>query len=128
MSNLSKLSIHGKGPEYVLNVVRAYVIDHEVKDLNNLETAMYVVREIMAGLGVFDNDLVYREAIVRKLSWIIIRMSVYNTVAKMFPLSQAEWKEGVVNTLMDNGSSDWLREEVMKIGVANLIETFAIRH
>lgn len=127
MNNLDVLPTSGKGISYVNSVIQTYVTVNQVDDLNNREATQYVARDIMAGLGVFEDSLVYKEAIIRKLSWIVIRITVSNVVNKMFPGRDPHWIEGVINTCMDNGSSDWYREGVMKLGVAKIVETFGIR-
>lgn len=127
MVNLAITPASGKGIVYIMAVIQAYVVDNQVSDLNDRDTARIIASEIMSGLGVFEDSLVYKEAIVRKLTWIVIRIAVSNTIYKMFPGRDPIWLEGVVNTCMDEGTSDWYRPGVMKLGISNIIETYCIR-
>lgn len=127
MNNLNNVSPNGTGLSYVYTVLKAYSMDNPTSVLNDVDSVRWIASEIMSGLGVFEDSLVYKEAIIRKLTWFVIRMDVSDTINKMFPSRDPQWLEGVINTCMDKGSSDWYRVGVMKLGISKIVEDLGIR-
>jgi len=123
VTKLNAIAVNGKGVDYVSSVIRAYIYEYTLPGFNDASLSVYpVTMDVMSGLGVFSDNLVYKEAIVRKLGWLVIRMNLIDELGKLYPGKDPQWLGGLVNACMDLGSSDWHRLDVMKIQLPKILE------